>query len=57
LLLRRQLAQTFRTQAIARIRRHRQAERFIRTPAAARKIAGEFRAATGAGEAAWFRGF
>jgi aryl-alcohol dehydrogenase-like predicted oxidoreductase len=55
--LRGELPQTFRTQTITGIRRHRQAERFIRAPAAAREIAGEFGAATGAGEAAWFRGF
>jgi hypothetical protein len=57
LLLRRQLPQTIRTQAIAGIGRHRQAERCVGAPAAAGQAARKLVPATGAGEAAWFRGF
>src|SRR4051812_44347009 len=53
----RELTQTVRTQAVARIRRHRQAERFIRTPATTRRVAAKFRAAAGTGEAAGARAF
>jgi hypothetical protein len=52
LLLHHQLAQTIRTQAIAGIRRQRQAEGFIRAPAVAGEAAGKFGSASGASEAA-----
>jgi hypothetical protein len=48
----RQLPQTFTAQAVAALRRHRQLCGLLGAPAIAGEVAGEFRSAAGAGEAA-----
>jgi hypothetical protein len=54
---RRRLAQTIAAQAIPAIDRHRQADNFLGAPARPGPAAGEFRSASGTGEAARGRSF
>jgi hypothetical protein len=55
--LSRRLAQAIAAQAIAAVDRHRQDGVFLGTPARSRDVAGEFRSASGTGEAARAGGF
>jgi hypothetical protein len=55
--VRRQLPQAIAAQAIAAIERHRQPRGFLGAPARSGETAGEFRSATGTGEAAGRRVF
>jgi hypothetical protein len=51
------LAQAIAAQAIPAVDRHRQDCGFLGTPAGSRDVAGEFRSASGTGEAARAGGF
>jgi hypothetical protein len=55
--LSRRLAQAIAAETIAAVGRHRQDCGFLGTPARSRDVAGEFRSASGTGEAARAGGF